>query len=407
MNLIGEKMLSKPLKELVYAMHQGINTVTEKVEYLSEGIPIIQSKHITKGYLHFSDAKFLSLEDYKKYQFKYQPKVDDLLICNIGTIGKSIRISEENQFLIAWNLFLIKIKRDQLYSSFFAHYLNYLADHKYFDRFLTGGTVKFINKKTMGNIPVPLPPIYQQKKIAAILDAADTYRQKTKALIKKYDELTQSLFLDMFGDPVTNPNGWITIAIKEVCTLQGGYSFKSKDFVSEGVKLVKIANVYFEDMVWDDVDFLPLDFLDKYFKFSLNEGDILMALTRPIIKSLGTVKAITVNQSDLPCLLNQRVARFIPNEKKLHKSYLLRYIYGSYFKNKIERYSSTSLQPNVSTKQIEEIKIMLPPIELQNQFAGRVQVIESQKSQAQASLAQAEDLFNSLLQRAFKGELTS
>jgi len=64
-NLIGEKILSKPLNELVYDMHQGINTVTEKVEYLSEGIPIIQSKHITKGYLHFSDAKFLSLEDYK------------------------------------------------------------------------------------------------------------------------------------------------------------------------------------------------------------------------------------------------------------------------------------------------------------------------------------------------------
>ena len=268
-------------------------------------------------------------------------------------------------------------------------------------------TVKHLSVKKIKDIKIPLPPLNQQKKIAAILDAADAYRQKTKALIEKYDELTQSLFLDMFGDPVTNPKGWDTTAIKEVCTLQGGYSFKSKDFVNEGVKLVKIANVHFEDMVWDEVDLLPSDFLDKYSKFSLNEGDILMALTRPIIKSLGTVKAITVDQSDLPCLLNQRVARFIPNEKRLHKSYLLRYIFGSYFKNKIERYSSTSLQPNVSNKQIEEIEIMLPPINLQNQFAERVQAIETQKAQAEASLAQAEDLFNSLLQRAFKGELTS
>mgnify|MGYP001316566348 CR=1 FL=1 len=270
-----------------------------------------------------------------------------------------------------------------------------------------GATFKELSKATISKFKIPLPPLDQQKKIAAILDAADAYRQKTKALIEKYDELAQSLFLDMFGDPVTNPKGWGTTTIKEVCTLQGGYSFKSKDFVNEGVKLVKIANVHFEDMVWDEVDLLPSDFLDKYSKFSLNEGDILMALTRPIIKSLGTVKAITVDQSDLPCLLNQRVARFIPNEKRLHKSYLLRYIYGSYFKNKIERYSSTSLQPNVSNKQIEEIEIMLPPINLQNQFAERVQAIEAQKAQAQASLAQAEDLFNSLLQRAFKGELTS
>ena len=61
MNLIGENILSKPLKELVHDMHQGINTVTEKVEYLNDGIPIIQSKHITKGFLHFEGARFLSL----------------------------------------------------------------------------------------------------------------------------------------------------------------------------------------------------------------------------------------------------------------------------------------------------------------------------------------------------------
>ena len=407
MNLIGEKMLSEPLKELVYDMHQGINTVTEKVEYLSEGIPIIQSKHITKGYLHFNDAKFLSLEDYKKYHFKYQPQVDDLLVCNIGTIGKSLRVSEKNQFLIAWNLFLIKIKKEKLYSSFFAHYLNYLAHYKYFDRFLTGGTVKFINKKTMGNIPVPLPPLDQQKKIAAILDAADAYRQKTKALITKYDELNQSLFLDMFGDPVSNPKGWEIQCLSSVCSLQGGFSFKSKDFVENGVKLVKIGNVHFQNIIWDEVDLLPKEYLVKHSNFSLNEGDILMALTRPIIKSLGTVKAVTVKKSDLPSLLNQRVARFVPNESKIKKRYLLGYIYSNYFKNKIDKYSSTSLQPNVSNKQIEKMEIFVPPLEIQNQFTKRVQAIESQKALAQASLAQAEDLFNSLLQRAFKGELTS
>jgi type I restriction enzyme S subunit len=332
----------------------------------------------------------------------YTHKHPTLLITCRGATCGSINISEPKSYVNGNAMAL-----DNLSEEVDLYYLKYYLEYRKFDDVISGSAQPQITGKGLSKVKIPLPPLDQQKKIAAILNAGDAYKQKTKALIEKYDALTQSLFLDMFGDPVTNPNGWITIAIKEVCTLQGGYSFKSKDFVSEGVKLVKIANVHFEDMVWDDVDFLPSDFLDKYFKFSLNEGDILMALTRPIIKSLGTVKAITVNQSDLPCLLNQRVARFIPNKKKLHKSYLLRYIYGSYFKNKIERYSSTSLQPNVSTNQIEEIKIMLPPIELQNQFAERVQVIESQKSQAQASLAQAEDLFNSLLQRAFKGELTS
>jgi type I restriction enzyme S subunit len=259
--------------------------------------------------------------------------------------------------------------------------------------------------KYLKNLKIPLPPLEQQKKIAAILDAADGYRQKTKALIEKYDELTQSLFLDMFGDPVSNPKGWEIQCLSNVCSLQGGFSFKSKDFVENGVKLVKIGNVHFQNIIWDEVDLLPKEYLVKHSNFSLNEGDILMALTRPIIKSLGTVKAVTVKKSDLPSLLNQRVARFVPNESKIKKRYLLGYIYSNYFKNKIDKYSSTSLQPNVSNKQIEKMEIFVPPIEIQNQFAERVQVIEVQKAQAQASLAQAEDLFNSLLQRAFKGEL--
>jgi type I restriction enzyme S subunit len=292
---------------------------------------------------------------------------------------------------------------------------NESVDSKYLFRYLNnfqigsrGAGQPFITKSDTEKKLIPLPPLEQQKKIAAILDAADAYRQKTKELIAKYDELTQSLFLDMFGDPVKNEKGWEIKTINDVCSLQGGYSFKSKDFIPEAentVKVVKITNVHFEDLVWGEVDCLPDYYLDKYSNFSLNEGDILLALTRPIIKSLGTVKAVTVKSIDIPCLLNQRVARISPNEKLINKSFLLRFIFGDNFKNKIEKFSSTSLQPNVSNKQIEGIEIMLPPLLIQNQFAERAQAIEVQKAQAQASLEKAEELFNSLLQKAFKGEL--
>lgn len=254
-------------------------------------------------------------------------------------------------------------------------------------------------------IQIHLPPLPQQQKIANILDAADALRQNDKALIAKYDELTQSLFLDMFGDPVSNPKGWDIKPLGKVCKIQGGYSFKSTDFVKRGVKLVKIANVNFQFLDWEDVDLLPMEFIQKYPNFSLNEGDILMALTRPIIKSLGSVKAVTVKETDLPALLNQRVARFFPKTEILSSDFLLRIIYSDFFKNKIEKLSSTSLQPNVSNKQVENIEIFLPPLELQNQFTERVVAIEAQKAIAQASLVKSEELFNSLLQKAFKGEL--
>ena len=406
MNLIGEKIQSELLKELVHDMHQGINTVTEKVEYLNEGIPIIQSKHITKGYLHFNDAKFLSSEAYDKYQLKYQPKVDDLLVCNIGTIGKSLRVSEENQFLIAWNLFLIKIKKDQLHSSFFAHYLNYLADHNYFDRFLTGGTVKFINKKTMGNIPVPLPPLDQQKKIAAILDTADGCRQKTKALISKYDELTQSLFLDMFGDPVTNIKGWETKPLSDfIKSLNTGVSVNSTDkkFKEGEIGILKTSCVYTGIFRAEEAKVIRKD---EYGRMKLNPTADSIIISRMNTSELvGKSAYISKDYKDL--YLPDRLWQSEKGELNHNVRWLSHAVSFQSFMNEISKISSgtSGSMKNISKKNYLNLHMIYPTLELQNQFAERVEAIEVQKAQTQKSLDKAEDLFNSLLQKAFKGEL--
>ena len=405
MNLIGEKIKSEPLKELVHDMHQGINTVTEKVEYLKDGIPIIQSKHITKGHLHFDNVKYLSSEAYEKYHLKYQPQVDDLLVCNIGTIGKSLRISEENQFLIAWNLFLIKIKKDHLNSSFFAHYLYYLADHKYFDRFLTGGTVKFINKKTMGNIPVPLPPLDQQKKIAAILDAADDYRQKTKALIAKYDELTQSLFLDMFGDPVVNPKGWDKDDFKNSLTdIKNGITRRPKTEADKtGDMVLKLKHIRSNLINYGCENRILLDIKEKE-KFNVRIGDLLFIRVNGNPDYVGRCALHSnINQE---VFYNDHIMRVRYDVTKYNGVFLSMYLNYPSGQSEIKKRIKTSAgQHTINQGGLELLNLILPPVKFQNQFAQRVQAIEAQKAQAQASLQKAEDLFNSLLQRAFKGEL--
>lgn len=406
MNLIGEKILFVSLKELVHDMHQGINTVTEKVEYLNEGIPIIQSKHITRGYLHFDDAKFLSSDAYNKYCIKYQPKIDDLLVCNIGTIGKSLRVSDENKFLIAWNLFLIKLKKDKLNSSFFAHYLNYLSDHKFFDRFLTGGTVKFINKKTMGDIPVPLPPLPQQKKIAAILDAADEYRQKTKALIAKYDELTQSLFLDMFGDTWLNPKGWNVykvedLALKEKYGIKAGpfgSSLKKEFYVKKGYKIYGQEQVIKDDLEYGDYYINEAKYKELE-SCKISAGDILISL-------VGTYGKISIVPEKFEAgIINPRLMKISPDKSIVRPDFLKMLLQSSGIGVQMKNQSRGGTMDIVNVGIMKGIKVPLPPLDLQNQFAERVQAIEAQKSQAQASLVKAEELFNSLLQKAFRGEL--
>ncbi|MCA0152912.1 restriction endonuclease subunit S [Winogradskyella vincentii] len=403
MNLVGKNVHTEKLSNLVLDMHQGINTVTEKVEYLPEGIPIIQSKHITKGYLHFNDAKFLSKEAYLKYKDKYQPKLDDLLVCNIGTIGKSLRISDDNPFLIAWNLFLIKIKKEHLFSSFFAHYLNYLADKKYYDRFLTGGTVKFINKKTMGNIPVPLPPLDQQKQIANILDTADAYRQKTKALIDKYDALTQSLFLDMFGDPVTNPKGWETKKF-EAFTLkynQGVNTTTEKiKYSKEGTfPIVRAGEVGKGSLNFDSVVFVDEE-NESRIKDTCKPvfGDVLYA---NIGANLGTACLVETTKK---FGIAWNVFR-IQLKDDVNRMFFVHQLNSEWIRRVIWSKVKTATVPFISGKQIAVMDFINPPQEIQNQFAERVKAIEAQKALAQQELDKADELFNSLLQKAFKGEL--
>lgn len=347
-----------------------------------------------------SSTNSLSIENAKKLKLK---------ICEAGTVifpkrGGAI-FTNKKRILSKPSTYDLNtmglVPNEKVQTKYFFYWFNSLDLSSLAD----GSSVPQLNNKQILPLQIPLPPLPQQQKIANILDVADALRQNDKALLAKYDELTQALFLDMFGDPVSNPKGWEIKPLGKICKIQGGYSFKSTDFVKSGVKLVKIANVNFQFLDWEDVDLLPMEFIQKHSNFSLNEGDILMALTRPIIKSLGSVKAVTVKKTDLPALLNQRVARFFPKTEVLSRDFLLRIIYSNFFKNKIEKFSSTSLQPNVSNKQVENIEIFLPPLELQNQFAERVAVIEEQKAIAQKSLEKSESLFNSLLQKAFKGEL--
>jgi type I restriction enzyme S subunit len=241
---------------------------------------------------------------------------------------------------------------------------------------------------------VPLPPLGQQKKIASILDAADAYRQKTKALISKYDELTQSLFLDMFGDPVKNEKGWEKVATIKYCDSIVPGRDKPKSFTGE--------------TPW--ITTADLKHLGKSRKsrtnLGLNSDEITEVRAKIIPKGsvimtcVGDLGVVSINENDI--VMNQQLHAFICHQK-LNNMFLMYNL--SYQKPYMYKMASSTTVPYMNKTVANNTPTIVPPIELQNQFAERVQAIEQQKAQAQESLEKAEELFNSLLQKAFKGEL--
>ncbi|MDY5102122.1 MAG: restriction endonuclease subunit S, partial [Agathobacter sp.] len=224
------------ISDVIIDMHQGINTVADKVEYLDSGIPIIQSKNFTRGYLDLEDVRYLGEEDEKKYIEKYNPHVGDILMANIGTIGKSYVISEEQKFLIAWNAFLIKPNAEKVKSDFLKFYFDYLASTHYFDGLLTGGTVKFINKKKIGDINIPDKSLAEQSEICNVLSQVEKVIIQRQQEMELLDDLIKARFVELFGDAEK------MIPLSSLCDVSGGYSFKSGDITSDGaVKILQIG----------------------------------------------------------------------------------------------------------------------------------------------------------------------
>lgn len=176
--------------------YQGINTVADKIVYTAKGTPIIQAKHMTSGHLNLDDTRSVSDADYEKYKQKFQPCESDILFSNIGTIGKSVIIEREDQFLIAWNVFLMRIEK--YVTPKYMHYtLQYLDWLNFYDDLMTGNATKFVNKSSLGSISIRVPPREEQKNITASIGSVDNRlkhsEQKLYALVKFKKALMQDL----------------------------------------------------------------------------------------------------------------------------------------------------------------------------------------------------------------------
>ena len=244
---------------------------------------------------------------------------------------------------------------------------------------LSGSTIKGIRKEDLTEMKLNLPPLPQQQKIANILDAADALRQNDKALLAKYDELTQALFLDMFGDPVSNTKGWEKVKLGLVTNMKAGKFIAASDIFSENNN--------------DMFSCYGGNGLRGFVKSHTHEGEFVLIGRQGAL--CGNVK---VTNGKFHATEHAIVCSPIMKYQTLWLYYLLKML-------NLNRFATGAAQPGLNVGTLVDLEIMMVPYDLQHQFAERVAVIEQQKTIAQKSLEKSESLFNSLLQKAFKGEL--
>jgi type I restriction enzyme S subunit len=248
-------------------------------------------------------------------------------------------------------------------------------------------------------IQIPLPSLATQQKIAAILDKADELRQYNKKLIEKYDALTQSLFLEMFGDPVKNDRGWEKKRIDEVSLKITDGTHQSPKFLKDGIPFLLVSNIIDNKIVYKTTKYISetdFEILNK--RTPVEIGSILLT-------SVGSYGNPAIIETDKNFAFQRHIAFIKPNHKIINYRFLFEFLKTKAVKREIDKKVKGAAQKTYNLFELKSLKTIFPPIDLQNQFAERVQLIETQKQQAQEALVKSEALFQSLLQRAFKGEL--
>ncbi len=294
----------------------------------------------------------------------------------------------------------ITFRSDKITPSFLRFYL---MSNDFNDKFLktikgVGGSLMRADPSQVAKFQIPLPPLEQQKKIAAILDAADAYRQKTKALITKYDELTQSLFLDMFGDPVSNPKGCEIVTLDDITSKITDGVHAKPVYTDSGVPFISVKDITTGVLKFENCKFISEEAHSNYYKRC--NPEYLDILYTKVGATYGRPAIVDVKKE---FSLYVSVALIKP-KKDIINPYFLKEVMGNPV---IKRQADKSIKgigvPDLHLNMIKKFLLPLPPMETQILFSQRVEKIEEQKAQAQASLEKAEELFNSLLQRAFKG----
>jgi type I restriction enzyme S subunit len=258
----------------------------------------------------------------------------------------------------------------------------------------TGASYPAVSDKIIFNSLIPLPPISEQKRIAAILDKADEIRRKREQAITKLEQLAQSIFVEMFGDNQKYTNR----SLQSICEVITDGTHYTPTYADEGFIFLSAKNVTSGTVDWEKVKYVGMDLHNELQKrISPKIGDVLMAKN-------GTTGVAAIVDRDVVFDIYVSLALLRPS-----KLILSRYLHAALNSPLAKRQFNAALKgigvPNLHLVDIRKTLIPLPPIALQEEFAKRINQIEKLKADNTEALANHNALFASLQQQAFSGNL--
>jgi len=289
-------------------------------------------------------------------------------------------------------------KADRVHAKFLYHWLR--LKRVWLEGLGNGATFKEVSKAIVSRIEIPLPPLAEQRRIAAILDQADALRTKRRQALTELNTLTQSIFLEMFGDPATNPNNWPVALIGELLE-SATYGTSEKSRETGDIAVMRMNNITAAgDWDFSDLKFMSLPKGD-FDRFTVRAGDILFNRTN----SAELVGKTAVFREINPMAYAGYLVRLRANEEN-NAEYIGAFLNTAYAKKVLRGMCKSIIgMANINATEVQRIRIPRPPQALQDEFARLVAALADRKVCQESASAELNNLFASLQQRAFRGDL--
>ncbi|MFZ4589375.1 MAG: restriction endonuclease subunit S [Ignavibacteria bacterium] len=293
------------------------------------------------------------------------------------------------------------------HSKYLYYYLKSIRNKVISDSY--GGAQKHISQGYVKELDIPLPPLNVQKQIANILDTAVALKLKNQALLNKYDELAQAIFIDMFGDPVKNEKGWDLITIEKMVKKEK-HSIKRGPFGGALKKEIFVESGY---LVYEQFHALNNDFsFKRYFinekkykeliAFDVKPGDIIISCSGIYLGKLAIIPKYAI-----PGIINQALLKITLDNRIYNNEFFVKVFTQKNFKDKYFASERGAAIPNFPPMSVfKEFKFIAPPINIQNEYLKLTLNIKTQLDKLNQQIVQSEKLFQTLMKKAFKGELT-
>ena len=381
------------MKTIKDVLSDGFWIMPSTPQFIEDGeIPYITSKNIKIGNIDFSNVQYISKEDFEDISKNRPIKVNDMLISMIGTLGNIAIVKETDGSFYGQNMYLLRLNSNIIDRDYFYHFFNSDAVKRHIESKKNKSTQGYLKANHIEEITIPVPSMEEQKDIAEKLDKVCTLIKQRKQQLSKLDELVKSRFIEMFGnyDLSHTNNEWKSIS--EIGKVVGGATPKTnvEEYWDGEYRWITPAELSADSgYIYDSVRKLTKAGVDSCSLQEIPIDTVILSSRAPIGKVAIAGNTFYCNQGFKNIICSKDILpRYLYTVLLLNTGYLNSLGRGATFKE-------------ISKSIVENIKIPVPPIDQQNQFAEFVEQTDKLKFEVKESLEKLETLKKSLMQKYF------